>query len=266
MRLIVLRRLSLLPEDVLNLLRVASVLGTFSLAELTAVVGRTTAELVPAVAVAMEVGLLTESGDRLTFSHELVRDVIYHDLPVAVRKGLHRDAGAVLSRAGAAIERVAVHVGLGAEAGDSAAVAWLGRAASSAATRAPATAVRLLERARQLADPSNPTLNELEAQLIEPLVAIGRQDEAEGLAREVLGRGPTPEVEVRVRASLATALSGAGRYPEAIRELERAAALDPGPETESLTAAGAVLMVLAGEVQAASRGGPADGGRRRAVR
>lgn len=251
LRLTVLRRLSLLPEDSLNLLRLASILGTFSLAELAAVASRTPVALAPTLAAAVETGLLTESGDRLTFRHELVRDAIYHDLPVAVRKGLHREAGAVLRGAGAPIERVAGHVTLGAEAGDAEAVDWLRRAAASAAARAPATAVRLLERALELIDPSDPVRDALAAELVEPLVATGRSGDAEALAREVLGRGPEPGVEVMVRASLASALSGAARYPEAIHELEQAAAVAPPPESESLAAAGALLMVLAGHVQPA---------------
>ena len=249
LRLTVLRRLSLLPEELLNLLRVASILGTFSVAELAAVASRPTAGLVPVLASALETGLLTESGDRLTFRHELVRAAIYHDLPGAIRKGLHREAGAVLGGAGAPVERVAGHVALGAEAGDAEAVDWLRRAAASAAARAPATAVRLLERALELVDPSDPLCDALAAELIDPLMATGRSGDAEALAREVLGRGPDPGVEVMVRTSLAGALSWAARYPEAIRELERATAVAAGPESESLAARVALLMVLAGHVQ-----------------
>ena len=111
LRLTILRRLSRLPEDVVNLLRMASILGaTFSVTELALVSGRTAAELLPALAAAGEAGLLGESGDRLIFRHDLVRDAIYHDLPLAVRKGLHREAAAVLDGAGAPVERVASHV------------------------------------------------------------------------------------------------------------------------------------------------------------
>ena len=147
LRLTILRRLSRLPEDVVNVLRMASILGaTFSVTELALVSGRTAAELLPALAAAGEAGLLGESGDRLGFRHDLVRDAIYHDLPLAVRKGLHREAAAVLDGAGAPVERVATHFALGAEAGDTEAVAWLRRAAHTVTQRAPATAVRLLER------------------------------------------------------------------------------------------------------------------------
>ena len=185
LRLTLLRRLSLLPEDALNLLRIASILGaSFSLAELGLLAGRSPAQLVPALAAAVDAGLLTESGDRLTFRHDLVRDAIYHDLPAAVRKGLHREAGAVLGGAGVPVERVAGHVALGAEHGDAEAVGWLRRAAQLSAARAPATTVRLLERALEITDPADPICDALAAELVEPLLSTGRLRDAETVARE----------------------------------------------------------------------------------
>ena len=90
LRLTILRRVSRLPEDVLNVLRAASILGAaFSVSELALVTGRTAADLLPSLAVAGQAGVLGDSGDRLGFRHGLVRDAIYHDLPSAVRKGLH---------------------------------------------------------------------------------------------------------------------------------------------------------------------------------
>jgi ATP/maltotriose-dependent transcriptional regulator MalT len=47
-------------------------------------------------------------------------------------------------------------------------------------------------------------------------------------------------------------LSSGARYPEAIQQLDRAAALVHEPDSQSLAAAGAVLMVLAGQPQPAS--------------
>ena len=252
MRLTLLRRLSLLPEDALNLLRVASILGsTFSVAELALVTGRTPAQLLSALAAAVDAGLFTESGDRLAFRHDLVREAIYHDLPVAVRKGLHRQAGEVLGGAGAPVERVAGHVALGAEAGDADAVGWLQRAAHTATARAPATAVRMLERALEITDASDPQRDALSADLVVPLLATGRLRDAEQLARSVLARGPEPAVDIMVRAGLANVLSMEARHPEAIHQLEQAAAVAPDQERQSLAAAGSMQMVLAGQVDRA---------------
>ena len=260
LRLTLLRRLSLLPEDALNVLRVASILGsTFSLAELALLAGRNPAQLVPALASAVDAGLLTGSGDRLTFRHDLVRDAIYQDLPAAVRKGLHREAGAELGRAGVPVERLAAHVALGAEPGDAAAVRWLRRAAQLSAARAPATTVRLLEQALEISDPTDPIADALAAELVEPLLSTGRLREAETVARGVLARRPAREVEVMVRASLASVLSMGARYPEAIRQLEQAAVATPEQERHSLVASGSLLMVLTGQLA------PARDGAERAV-
>ena len=236
----------------MNVLRVASILGaTFSVTELALVSGRTAAGLLPALAAAGEVGLLGESGDRLSFRHDLVRDAIYHDLPLAVRKGLHREAAAVLGGAGMPVDRVASHFVLGAGAGDTEAVAWLRRAAHTVTQRAPATAVRLLERAREITDASDSQQVMLDAELVEPLRLTGRLRDAERLARALLAGGPEPAVEVLVRTGLAGVLSMAARYPEAIDHLEQAAVAAPEPEREFLAATGAVLMVLAGQIERA---------------
>ena len=255
LRLTLLRRLSLLPEEASNLLRVASILGsTFSLAELALLAGRNPAHLLPVLAAAVDTGLITESGERLAFRHDLVRDAIYHDLPVAVRKGLHREAGAVLGGAGVPVERVASHVVLGAEQGDAEAVAWLRRAAQAAAARAPATTLRLLERALEIADPGDPIRDALAAEMVEPLLSTGRMRDAEAVARGVLDRGPEPGVDFVVRTGLASVLQMAARYPEGIHQLEQASIAAPEEERQSLAADRSLLMVYAGQLERAREG------------
>jgi DNA-binding CsgD family transcriptional regulator len=252
LRLTLLRRLSLLPEATLNVLRVASILGsTFSLAEVTLVTGTTTASLLSALAVALDAGLLKESGDRLAFRHDLVRDAIYHDLPLAVRKGLHREVGTALAGAGASLDQVASHVALGAEPGDTDAVAWLRSAASSSVARSPATAIRLLERALELTEPTDPVRDEVASELVQPLLASGRLHDAETLARDVLAQGPRPEIVVLTHASLAGVLSIGARYPEALDQIAQAAAAASEQERPSLIAAESLLMVLNGQVESA---------------
>ena len=238
LRLTLLRRLSQLPEDGLNLLRIASVLGsTFSVAELTLLSGQTSAQLLPALTAAMEAGLLSGSGDRLAFHHELVRDALYNDLAPAVRKGFHREAGIALRDAGASVERVAGHVVLGAEAGDKKAVMWLRGAAEVATARAPATAVQLLTQALEISDASDSSRQDLVAEMVPPMLAVGRLREAEALARAVLADGPDVGVEILVRTGLASVLSAGARYPEAIEQLEQAAIAAPEQDRLSLDAA-----------------------------
>lgn len=252
LRLTLLRRLSHLPEDGMNLLRIASVLGsTFSVAELALLSGRTSAQLLPGLTAAMTAGLLNASRDRLAFHHELVRDALYHDLPPAIRKGLHREAGIVLRDAGAGVERVAAHIVLGAETGDADAVAWLRRAADTAASRAPATAVHLLSQALDISAADDVNRQALAAEMVAPLMAVGRHRDAEALARHVLAEGPDVGVEVVMRTGLASVLSAGARYPEAIGELARAATVASDHDRLSLDAARSLLLLLAGQVDGA---------------
>jgi DNA-binding CsgD family transcriptional regulator len=248
--LTLLRRLSLLPEEVLNLLRLASILGgTFSTAELALLADQTVAQLLPALLAARDAGVLREAGDRLAFRHDLLREAISGDLSEAVRKGLHRQAATVLALAGAPAERVADHLMRGADPGDVDAVAWLRRAARSGAARTPATAIRLLEHALELVDPDDPVHDEIEGELVEPILTSGRLREAETVARRVLGRLGDPGVHVMVRTGLASVLSMGARYPESIEQLRLASIDAPEGERPSLAAASAVLMVLAGQLE-----------------
>ena len=136
--LLILHRLSFLSPATLELLRVATVLGSsFAVSDLSAVVGRPTAALLPALEESTAAGILEPRGELLGFRHDLIWEALYHDLPVPVRQSLHLDAGRALAGAGAPPEQVAEQLLRGASAGDSQAVDWLGRAARRAAPRAP---------------------------------------------------------------------------------------------------------------------------------
>src|SRR5262249_57478808 len=100
--LTILRRLSFLPEPAAQALRAASVLGSsFSLTDLATITGGSALELSGALAGAVRAGVVADDGPRLRFSHDLIRDAIYEDLPGGVRLGLHREAGQRLAAAGA---------------------------------------------------------------------------------------------------------------------------------------------------------------------
>jgi predicted ATPase/DNA-binding CsgD family transcriptional regulator len=115
----VLRQLRMLPAAALDVLRAASLLGhTFSVGELKLALSRPTAELAIGLRPAREAGLLAECGDRLAFKHELIRQIIYHEIPRAVRSSWHRDVAEAFARAGVPAERVASHLIAGAECGD----------------------------------------------------------------------------------------------------------------------------------------------------
>ena len=217
-RLTVLRRLATLPEETNNALRLAAVLGsTFSVADLAVASGKSTVELAPPLHHAVVAGLLEERGEQLGFRHMLVRDAIYEHIPAPVRRQLHREVGRALAGAGSDALAVAHHLGLGADAEDPEAVAWLRRAARDAASRSPAVAVELLERARDLLGPTSPERDPLLAELAVVLAWSGRLADAGALGVEVLERRPDPAVAGALRCGLVYALAWQGKPAEAMR-------------------------------------------------
>ncbi|HYY20645.1 MAG TPA: AAA family ATPase [Thermoleophilaceae bacterium] len=224
LRLTILHRLSALPERTLEALRAASALGSrVAVSELAVALGRPVAELADALGPALSARALVEAGDRLAFRHELLREALYDDVPLAVRRALHRELGARLIAAGAPVERVAEHMLLGAEPGDREAIDWLRRAGRQAAPRAPVVAAELLERALALTPSDAPSYDEVRAELVEPLVWSGRGADVEALCREALGRAGGAERENHFRLGLARGLQTEGRLLEAHAEFERLA-------------------------------------------
>jgi DNA-binding CsgD family transcriptional regulator len=101
-------RLGFVSPPTRDVLRAAALLGVeFAITDLTAVLGRTVAAIVPALDEARATGVLTDSGAGLAFRHPLIRDALYAEMPVSVRSAWHRDAGHALASAGAAPDRVA---------------------------------------------------------------------------------------------------------------------------------------------------------------
>ena len=220
LRLTILRRLSLLPEDTLQAVRAASILGSsFSLTELSTTTGHSALELSSVLAEAIRTRVVEDDGERLRFRHDLLREALYEDLPASVRVGLHREAGQRLAASGAAALRVAEHLARGAGTGDAEAVAWLTRAASEAAPRSPAVAADLLERAAGLADPADPGRDRLLVERAAALMWAGRLPDAEAACRSLLDRDPDPSVEAPARLLLARTLATQGRLRDTLREL-----------------------------------------------
>jgi DNA-binding CsgD family transcriptional regulator/tetratricopeptide (TPR) repeat protein len=223
--LLILHRLSFLSSATVELLRVASVLGSsFAVPDLSAVVGRPTAALLAALEESMAAGILEPRGELLGFRHDLIWEALYHDLPAPVRQSLHLDAGRALAGAGAPPEQVAEQLLRGAPAGDTQAVDWLRRAARRAAPRAPTVAVELLHRALEIADPGDPARDGLLAEQAVSLMWSGRLADAETACREVLGGVHDPGLDGMLRLCLMQTLVGRGRIREALREADAAVA------------------------------------------
>ena len=101
-------RLGFVAGPVREVLRAAALLGVdFAVPDLAIVLGRSVADLIPAVDEACAAGVLAESGHGLGFRHPLIRAALYDEMPAPVRAAWHRDAGRALAEAGAPADRVA---------------------------------------------------------------------------------------------------------------------------------------------------------------
>jgi DNA-binding CsgD family transcriptional regulator len=208
LRDLVLRRLRYLPAATLDLLQLASLLGeAVSIRDLVAVARRPTVELVANLSEAFRARLLDERADAVVFRHQLVQQAIYEDLPIRVRRALHRDAASALAHSGADVSKVASHVLLGAEQGDLEAVRWLREAAVEAAGSAPAIAVKLLRRAIELLPAGHTDADLVSAELAEALQGAGQVAEAAAIADSVLARPHRDDVDIPLRLTLVSALS-----------------------------------------------------------
>jgi DNA-binding CsgD family transcriptional regulator len=220
-RLLILRQLGTLSTETIEVLRVASVLGaSFSLAELSTVLGTPSSSLVHNIQEALRAGVLSEADERLAFHHELVREAVYSDLPRSVRRALHLQAGRALAAAAAPPDQVAAHLAVGAAPGDQEAIHWLRRAAQLAGRRAPSVAVGLLERATELLAPTDPARDAVAAELVAILAWSGRLADAEANARAMLIPGLAADVEQTLRVTLAEAMLARGRAGDALQEME----------------------------------------------
>jgi DNA-binding CsgD family transcriptional regulator len=254
----VLRRLRVLPDETMEVLRVASVLGSsFLPAHLGVVMRRHVVDLLSALRDAIAAGVITEHDDRLRFRHDLIRDAVYTDLPHALRVALHAEAGKALDEAGAPAETVAEHVVLGANAGDADTIGWMRRAAADLTNRAPQTVVRLLERALELTTQDDPARDAIAASLVFPLEVVGRRADARRLGDEVLGRDPALDVEYVVELGIAYSCLAGGDPATAVEHYrlvtaERFAPVRTAAEHAIELGNYAVSLFLSGDLAAAN--------------
>jgi DNA-binding CsgD family transcriptional regulator len=249
--LTILRRLTFLSEEALDLLRIASVLGSsFSMNDLARVVDRPVPELLPMIDEATLLGVLGESRGAVAFRHELIRDAIYEDLLLPVRTGLpHRVASALID-ADAPVMRIAPHVVLGAEPGDAEAIGWLQQAAEMMRPRMPHASADLLERAVELAADDVPM--ELRLTFTGALIDAGRAEDAAAAARAAVAWDPS----ARARRLLSYALRMKNDHLEAfdiLRSLATDRSLTPREQAEVVAELAGVRMTFdrdAGEADA----------------
>lgn len=239
LRLTILRRLSFLPDEALQVLRTGALLGSsFSTTELAAVMARPVDAIAPGIEAGIAAGVLDEDGLRLRFRHDLIREAVYADMPPSLRVGLHREAAQRLAGAGAPAIQVAEQFTRGAQPGDDEAIVWLRTAARQAASGSPETGAELLGRAVELMTPGDPRRDVLLAERADCLMLAGRVTDATAACRSLLSRGHHPDSDEPARVRLGAALLVNGRPAEALRELDALARSTAGTEAQRLRSLG----------------------------
>jgi hypothetical protein len=200
-----------LPERAQDLLKVASVLGReFTVSELAAMTGQPASQLMPPLEQALTAEVVTEQADRLAFRHDLVREAVYQDVPVPLRRGLHRDAATALLAQGAHIVRAATHLALGAQPGDEQAISILIHAISELSPTSATAAADLGLRVLDLTGPEDPRRPGLVATTVGLLGWASRVDEARALGEGYLRDHPSRR---RWKRRSTTGCAGPGRDP-----------------------------------------------------
>jgi DNA-binding CsgD family transcriptional regulator len=220
-------RLGFVTGPVREVLRAAAMLGAdFAVPDLAIVLGRSVADLIPAVDEACAVGVLAESGRGLGFRHPLIREALYDEMPAAVRAAWHRDAGRALAEAGAPPDRVARQLLRAADGGpagpaDEWMLDWLARTADLLVGQAPGVAAELLTRA-VASSPGSARHDWLASRLADALYRTGDMAAAEQVANRALDHATEPDLLVDLHWTLAQCRMLAGMSAESLATLDRA--------------------------------------------
>ena len=285
-------RIGFVSAPTREVLRAAALLGVeFAVPDLTTVLGKTVADVVPALDDARDAGVLIDSGDgaSLAFRHPLIREALYAGVPPAVRAAWHRDAGHALAAAGAAPDRVArqllralgetgderpspgqpperpaiqierppvaARAGWSARLMDQWMLDWLATSADSLVGQAPGVASELLGQAVAGMPAGSVEHGWLASRLADALYRTGDSAEAERVAERALGQAADPDLVVDLHWTLAQCRMWSGSGDESFTALRRAV------DTPGITVKhrGRLLVLAArtylnfGEVEAAGR-------------
>jgi DNA-binding CsgD family transcriptional regulator/tetratricopeptide (TPR) repeat protein len=220
-------RIGFLTPSSYETLRQAALLGVeFDAGQLAVVLGRTTRQLLDALGESIAAGLLSDTGDRLRFRHEVIREALYADIPGSVRSALHHDTARALADAGASPPVVAGQLRGVSGPMTGWAVRWLVEHAGTLNAQSPVLAAELIERAIEQGWPTDADRPVLEERLAEAATLLRRPQSA-GLVRTMRDRTQDPARRAVLGFMLSSALMVQGDMAQALKATEEALA-EPG--------------------------------------
>ena len=197
-------RLDRIPETARELAMVAASLGrTFSFSDLAEMLGVAPASLLSSVEQLIEAGIVRESGQSLSFQHDLIREAVREACAPSARRAIDRQAVDVMLASGALPAEVATQLAESAVPGDEVAVSTLLAAAEALATTDPGASADLSSAALELIPDRHRLRGPLVVQAAMSLHAAGRIDEAKIFADNALRDVLPAAEEARVRLGIA---------------------------------------------------------------
>jgi len=222
-------RLDFLSAPTREVLQAAALLGVdFAVPDLTIVLDRHIADLMPAIDEARAAGVLTNSAGGLSFRHPLIQSALYDSMPASMRAEWHRRTGRALAHALAPIDRVARQL-LAAFAGPGPAdpmddwlLSYLTDTADLLVAQAPQVAADLLRYAVASCPAGSARHGLLVSRLADALYRVGDGPGAEQVASLALAYVTEPDVLVDLHWTLAQCRLQAGKSEESLDALHRA--------------------------------------------
>ena len=249
-------RIARLDPRALDVLRAAAAAGRRTrlevLLDLVATQGHEALPTLRALGQLDAAHLLTHTDEHVTFVHDLVREVVYREVPEAVRRSLHRIVADVEHRRGAEASRVARHLVLGGAESEET-VRWLLAAARSAGPRDPVMARQLLREADTIMPADHPQRIDVLAALVEALGWTGEFDECEQRARRLLADVVDAATRARLRRHVALCSFLRNRPADAAAECDASADETDDPGRRARARAEAALAHLAAADPVTSR-------------
>jgi DNA-binding CsgD family transcriptional regulator len=212
------RRLGVLSREAVKVLRLAALLGPrFDPAQLAAVAGIPLLQVADMMAEAVAAGVV-DDGERLSFRHEVIRQVLIRQTPAALHRALHGHIARTLAESGAGSDLVARQLLAMPGDLDPWVLDWLLREPSASLYGAPSVAAELLARALPVAAQNDdPRWEPLAAARMQALFLLGRDEEVVATGQEVARR--TRDVDLGARAAVYSVRS-AGRVGWAQQALD----------------------------------------------
>lgn len=202
--------------------------------------------------------VFSADGPRLAFRHDLIRQAVHENLPLAVRMALHREAADSLRGIGARSAEVAWHVVMSGGPVDDDAVTTLTTAVRELSSSAPDAAADLAQRVAGLLPAHDPRRITLLTDAAEYLGRTRRVHEALDLVDATLPEGLEPLQEANLRLVAAEIHQAAGDDAAAMTHLQQALDLPalPSDLRVRLLKTKATGHVYLGDITAAEQTGP----------